>query len=208
MKWLPLLWAALRRKPARSLFTLLSLVIAFLMIGIMTGVSARIDEVIASAQPNKIVVSARFGAWSPVAYAEQIARLEGVSHIAIAAFLGGTYQRPENGIGIMMTDERMMRAEPRLTLTPEHFAQLKATANGVIVSRLAAERIGWKVGETYPLESDRQTISMNGARTGRTRYTKLRFSSKIQIRQCRSATRSKGYLRTRPRLSRRRPNAR
>jgi putative ABC transport system permease protein len=162
MKWLPLLWAALRRKPARSLFTLLSLVIAFLMIGIMTGVSARIDEVIASAQPNKIVVNARFGAWIPVAYAEQIARLDGVTDISVGAVLGGTYQRPDNGIGIYMTDERSLRTEPDFRLTSEHFELLKATPNGVVMTRQAAERIGWKVGETYPLETDR--VATDGTR--------------------------------------------
>ena len=40
MKFLPLIWSAFRRKTARSILTLLSITVAFLLLGTVTGISA------------------------------------------------------------------------------------------------------------------------------------------------------------------------
>ena len=145
MKYLPLLWAALRRRRVRSIFTLLSITIAFLLVGIMTGVDARFAEMIDKARTDRIVVSARFGAWSPIAYVDQIARVEGVTSIVPAAFLIGHYREPENNVFVIMTDERSAAVQPELGIAPEIFAQMKQIQNGMIVSRSTADRLGWKV---------------------------------------------------------------
>ena len=42
MKYLPLVWAAIRRKPARAILTLLSVVVAFTLFGMMIGMNATI----------------------------------------------------------------------------------------------------------------------------------------------------------------------
>jgi hypothetical protein len=39
MKYLPLVWAAIRRKPARAILTLLSVVVAFTLFGIPSAPS-------------------------------------------------------------------------------------------------------------------------------------------------------------------------
>jgi putative ABC transport system permease protein len=157
MKWLPLLWTALWRKPARSIFTLLSLVVAFLIIGIMTGVGASVAQMLDRARMDRIVVTARFGAWEPVAYADQIERLGGVKNIAISAGIAGTYQTPENAIFIQMTDARVLAVDPESEIPPELFAKLESVRNGVIITQATADRLGWKEGQTYPLETDRIT---------------------------------------------------
>ena len=37
-KYLPLIWAALRRKPVRTTFTFLSVTVAFTLFGLMIGI--------------------------------------------------------------------------------------------------------------------------------------------------------------------------
>jgi putative ABC transport system permease protein len=157
MKWLPLLWAALWRKPTRSIYTLISITVAFLLVGIMTGVGASVAQMIANAGPDRVFVNPRFGAWMPLAYANQIERVEGVKQLAYGASIAGSYQTPENGIGIFMTERRIVAVEPDFAVPPEVFAQLEATRNGVILTQGVADRLGWKVGETYPLVTDRIT---------------------------------------------------
>ena len=39
MKFLPLIWAGLWRKRARTVFTLLSIVVAFVLFGVLQGVA-------------------------------------------------------------------------------------------------------------------------------------------------------------------------
>ena len=40
MKYLPLVWAGLWRKPMRTVFTLLSIMVAFILFGILSGIDA------------------------------------------------------------------------------------------------------------------------------------------------------------------------
>ena len=40
MRYLPLVWAALMRKPTRAVLTLLSVVVAFTLFGMMIGLNA------------------------------------------------------------------------------------------------------------------------------------------------------------------------
>ena len=94
MKWLPLLWTALRRKPARTVYTLLSIVIAFLLVGIMSGLNAAFAERIENARVDRVVVTARYGVWFPIAYLDQIVRMDGVSQSVPAAFIEASYQEP------------------------------------------------------------------------------------------------------------------
>ena len=52
MKFLPLIWSGLWRKPARTLLTAASIVIAFLLIGLLQGVNAGFDAAIAKARKS------------------------------------------------------------------------------------------------------------------------------------------------------------
>jgi putative ABC transport system permease protein len=161
VRFLPLLWAGLWRKPTRSIYTLISITVAFLLVGIMTGVGASVAQMIANAEADMIMVSSRFGASMPIAYADQIAQLDGVSKIAIGAGIGGTYQTPDKRVGINMTDARIVAVEPAFGISPELFAKLESVRNGVIINQNTADRLGWKEGETYPVETNRQNIEGN-----------------------------------------------
>ena len=46
MKYLPLVWSGLWRKPARTILTLISVVVAFSLYGIVDGVTAAFDHAI------------------------------------------------------------------------------------------------------------------------------------------------------------------
>ena len=163
MKWLPLLWTALRRKPARTVYTLLSIVIAFLLVGIMSGLNAAFAERIENARIDRIVVTARYGAWFPIAYLDQIARMGGVTDIVPSAYIEATYQEPTNRLFIEMTDKRLLAVQPEMTLTPENLAELERVQDGIILSRGLADRLRVSVGDRIPLETDR--VYQDGTRT-------------------------------------------
>src|SRR6185503_15004859 len=163
MKWLPLLWTALRRKPARTVYTLLSIVIAFLLVGIMSGLNAAFAERIADARIDRIVVTARYGVWYPIAYVDQIARMDGVSEIVPAAFIEASYQEPANRLFIRMTDPRARSVLPELNVTPDLMTELERVQDGLIVSRGLADRLRMTIGARVPLETDR--VFQDGTRT-------------------------------------------
>lgn len=163
MKWLPLLWTALRRKPARTVFTLLSIVVAFLLVGIMSGLNAAFAERIENARIDRIVVTARYGAWFPIAYLDQIARMEGVTHIVPSAYIEASYQEPTNRLFIEMTDSRFLAVQPEMNLTPDLLDQLERVQDGIILSQGLADRLRVSVGDRVPFETDR--VYQDGSRT-------------------------------------------
>ena len=57
MKFLPLIWAALWRKKARTIFTLLSILVAFLLFGMLQGVNAAFNATIDRANVNRLMVA-------------------------------------------------------------------------------------------------------------------------------------------------------
>src|SRR5215813_9381998 len=135
MKFLPLLWAALRRKTARSIFTLASITVAFLLFGLMGGIGASFGQLIENIPANRIMVTPRFGGRLPIAYVDQIARLDGVTRVAHSTPIFGYYQDEKNRLNVLMTDEQFIAVSPELGITPEQFASLKAVQAGAIVSR-------------------------------------------------------------------------
>jgi putative ABC transport system permease protein len=153
MKYLPLLWAGLLRRPARSILTLLSLMIAFLLVGLMTGLDASLAQFFERARIDRIIVVARFGGPLPIAYVDQIRRLDGVTDIAPSGVVAGYYQEPRNPMAITMTDANGALVQPEWHIPPQLFARLEQVQTGIIVSRMMAARYGWREGDVVPVQS-------------------------------------------------------
>src|SRR5688500_13643541 len=75
MKFLPLIWSGIWRKPARTILTLMQVVVAFALFGVLQGMKTGVDQVIADARADVLYVApaASGGAPLPRAYIEQIA---------------------------------------------------------------------------------------------------------------------------------------
>nr|TFG54428.1 MAG: ABC transporter permease [Hyphomicrobiales bacterium] len=162
MKWLPLLWSALRRKPGRSIFTLLSIMVAFVLVGSMSGLNAAVAQLIDDARIDRVVVTARYGAWFPLAHVDQINQLDGVRIASSSAFIEASFQEPTNFLFLIMTDPNMPIVWPEAGVSPELFAELEGIRDGMIVTDSSAERFGWSVGDQIPLATDR--VYQDGSR--------------------------------------------
>src|ERR1700750_309334 len=60
MRFLPLVWAALRRKPVRSILVFLSVTVAFTLFGLMIGLSDTLHLMEKRAHPDRIWTFPRF----------------------------------------------------------------------------------------------------------------------------------------------------
>jgi putative ABC transport system permease protein len=153
MKFLPLVWAALMRKPARAILTLLSVTAAFTLVGLMIGMSASFDRIAAMTRADRIYVNPRFFAANsmPLAMQSQIAGLPGVAKVVPVGDLWGWYQQEKNNVYIAMGDLRAARTEWPVSMA--QWDTLKSTPNGVIMSRLQAERWNKRVGDTFTFKA-------------------------------------------------------
>ena len=77
MKYLPLIWAGLWRKPIRTVLTLLSIVVAFTLFGLAHGVMAGLDALINQMSDTRLRIQSRINITEPLPLA-YLARIEAV----------------------------------------------------------------------------------------------------------------------------------
>ena len=157
MKYFPLVWAALWRKPAEAILIWLAVTVSFTLFGLMVGIHATYDRLIENSRMDRLYVNARFpnaspmGILLPFALRDQIAHLEGVSAASSVHYLRGYYRDPHQRATVFAVDEQMRKAWPELPLTSAQWDQLLATPSGVFMTRGRAATLGLKLGDTLPL---------------------------------------------------------
>ena len=82
MKYFPLVWASIMRKPARAILTLLSVMLAFTLFGLTIGMNATFDKMQSEARDDRLFSNARFGGPLPRALVAQIAQIPGVALVS------------------------------------------------------------------------------------------------------------------------------
>jgi len=165
MKYFPLIWAALWRKKLRTIFTLLSIVIAFLLFGMLQGVNAAFHQGVASANVNRLIVTSRISLTEPlpVSQMQQIEAIKGITSIAQATWFGAYYQDPKNFIFAVPVDiDRYLKVEPEIQVAADQVEALRHTRDGALVGLVAAKKYGWKIGDRIPLHSTIWTRKSDG----------------------------------------------
>jgi putative ABC transport system permease protein len=79
MSYLRLIWAGLWRKPMRTIFTLLSIVLAFMLFGALQGVNAAFNRVVDLAPIDVLLTKNPHGLSLPLAAVPQIQQIPGVT---------------------------------------------------------------------------------------------------------------------------------
>jgi putative ABC transport system permease protein len=153
VKYLPLVWSGLWRKPARTLFTVLSIAVAFILFGILSGVDAGFAHALEVSRMDRLFTDSRFTAPMPLLYADQIASVPGVTVVAPRSGLFGYYQDPKNFVYVLCTDRRFFSLRPEITISGQQLDTLLKTRTGAAVSAEQARKYGWKVGDKIPIQT-------------------------------------------------------
>jgi putative ABC transport system permease protein len=156
MKYFPLVWAGLWRKRARTILTLLSVTIAFLLFGVMHGVTAGIDAAVNLMSDTRLRIQSRVNITEPLplAYLRRIETVPGVKGVAFYNFFGGYYQDPKNSIDSGALDiQRLKALFPEVVVPKDQLDAMEHTPNGALIGRDLAAKQGWKIGDVIPLRS-------------------------------------------------------
>ena len=153
MKYVPLVWAAVMRKPVRAILTLLSVMLAFTLFGLTIGMNATFDKMLTNARDDRLFSNARFGGGIPRTLIGQISQMPGISLVASEAFIGGYHQDPKNRVFVRMEDENVGKVVPEWPVTPAQWEMLRKDRTGILVSTTAAERWKLKTGDNFTVVS-------------------------------------------------------
>lgn len=151
MKYFPLVWAALWRKPTRTILTFLAAVAAFTLFGVAIGVNATYTGFFAHALADQVRVNPRFEGVLTLAQRNRIARMDGVREIGVVDFFIGYYRDPKNMVIPQFLDRGTRGAWPQLPLTAAQWDQLQADPSGAFLDNRTAARLGLKAGDTLPV---------------------------------------------------------
>ena len=155
MKYLQLVWAALLRRKARTLFTLLSVVAAFLLFGLLDSVRGAFAGAGNSvAGLNRLVTISKitFTMQLPKSLLERIQAVPGVADVTYANWFGGIYQDPKNFFPNEAVAPNFLDAYPEWRLSPEQRVAFRNTRTGAVVGATLAKQFNWKVGDKIPLQ--------------------------------------------------------
>ena len=156
MKYLHLIWAALFRRKTRTILTLLSITMAFLLFGLLDAVRVSFAEAGQSANgAERLQTGAKLSFIQPLPKSLQarIAQVPGVKDVAHANWFGGAYQDPHNQIFTFAVSDNYLDVYPEVTVSPEERKAFDATADGVLVGDILMKKYKWKVGDRLPLQS-------------------------------------------------------
>jgi putative ABC transport system permease protein len=167
MKFLPLIWSGIWRKPGRTMLIFLQISVVFALFGVLQGLKTGVAEVIARARADVLYVAPQGIGAAPLpdAYARRIKAMPGVKAVFIDNGFLATYQNPRDFIFVYS-----INPDPHLRwLAPDIFdaspADLRALAKdrtGALVSADLERKYGWKVGDRIPLQST--TLQSNGSK--------------------------------------------
>ena len=156
MKFLGLVWSNLKRKKLRTALTVLSILVAFLLFGILCAIQEAFTAGVTLAGRDRLIVRHKVSIIQslPQSYEQRIANVPGVDAVAGQSWFGGIYQDPKNFLATIPVDPaKFLDMYPEFLLPAEQKQAWMQTRNGAIIGRVAADRFKWKIGDHVPFTS-------------------------------------------------------
>ncbi len=164
MKFMPLVWAGLWRKPVRTILTASSIVIAFVLLGLLQGVNTGFDRAIAAANRNFLVTGTRVrgGANMPISAMPKILSVPGVNAVAPRAyFMEDDGRSKEYYLAAIATEpDLFFRMLSMAKVDEKDLDAMRRTRTGMLATPELLTLFKWKVGDTVTVRS--RTLQTNG----------------------------------------------
>ena len=163
MKFLPLVWAALFHRKIRTLLTLCSVFVAFLLFGLLDGARIAFNPVSSSAGAHRMFTISRFSSQGlPSNLADGMAGVPDVKRVTWASFIGGYFQEPQSNFATYAVEKNFFDLYPDYAITLEQDRAFRRSPTAAIAGQALASRLNWKVGDRIPIRNTLVTHSATG----------------------------------------------
>jgi putative ABC transport system permease protein len=157
VKYLPLLWSQLFRKKTRTVLTVLSVLVAFLLLGLLQAVQIAFESGADTADAKRLLTTARYSIIEPLpmSYQRRIEAVPGVVGVAFADWFGAKYQNESNAFPVFAVDPaRYLDMYPEFLIAPGQREAFIKTRTGAVAGQRLVDRFGWRVGQKLPVASE------------------------------------------------------
>lgn len=155
MKYFYFVFKNLTRKKVRTSLTILSIMIAFLLFGLLRTLGQAFDGGARIAGEDRLVTINKVTLILPLPYSylNKVKTLDGVDKVTMANWFGGYYQDKRNQFPTFPVDaeEYFDIYKDSLVLPPEQMQAWKADRIGAVVGKGLAKKFNWKIGDRIPL---------------------------------------------------------
>jgi putative ABC transport system permease protein len=156
VKYLPLIWSGLWRKPGRTILIFLQVAVAFALFGVLQGMKTGIEHVVAQARADLLLVHGNLSIVDPlpVGLLQQMQTIPGVKVVIPVEVFLGTYQKPSEKVGIVaVRPDTDWQSAFTFKISPQEAAALQARRTGTLVRTSLAAKYGWKIGDHIPFQT-------------------------------------------------------
>lgn len=168
MKYIYFILKNLGRKKVRTVLTMLSIMIAFLLFGLLRTLSFAFEGGAQIAGEDRLVSINKVTLIQPLPYSylAKVQALPGVEMATMANWFGGYYQDKKNQFPQfpVNADVQFSLYKDSLSISDESLKAWKQNRTGAVVGEAVAKKYGWKVGDRIPL------ISMFPQKSGSTTW--------------------------------------
>ena len=158
MRYLPYILKHLRRHWVRSLLTVLAMTFCIFVFCVLQTFLAAVNQNLRAGNSSRLVtrhaLSLVFNL--PIAYRDRIAGVPGVTDIAMENWFGGARKAGDFKDffpNLAVEAEPFLKMYPEYILTEEEKRAWLDDQSGCILGPSTAKRFGWKIGDTFQLES-------------------------------------------------------
>ena len=156
MNLFSLMWANMFRKPLRTVLTLASVTVAFLLFMLLQSISAAFDSGVNVGAVDRLITGAKYSQAESLPYAQknQILGIEGVEAITHTNWFGGNYQDPGNFFAKYPVDPlSYFDIYSELDLQPaDALERFNRERTAAVVDIGLAQQFGWEVGDVIPIQ--------------------------------------------------------
>jgi putative ABC transport system permease protein len=149
-------FANLLRKKTRTILTLLSVVTAFLLFGLLQAVNVLFSAGAEFVGATRLVTQARvsFTQSLPMRLLPQIESVPGVEKVMWAQWFGAVWQENTQLIFFATDPGRLHAVYPEYVMPDQQWKAFAETRTGMIVGRNLADQYGWRIGDKVPIFSN------------------------------------------------------
>ena|SRR5436190_16519825 len=157
MKFFPLIWSNLKRRKLRTSLTILSIVVAFILFGLLSAIKQALTGGVSMAGQSRLIVRHKISLIQllPVSYKERMERIPGVALAVHQTWFGGKFE-PEPKLFFMqcpVVPAEFLDMHPEMILPPEQLQAWQKTRTGAILGKSTADKLKKKIGDHIPIFS-------------------------------------------------------
>lgn len=148
--------ANLFRKRTRTILTLLSVIMAFLLFGLLQSVNHIFNAGADFVGATRLMVQARvsFTQPLPISMVPKLEAVSGVARVAFSQWFGGVWQENTPLFVFAIDPLRYRDVYPEFVMPDAQWQAFASTRTAMIAGKMVADQYGWKIGQKIPISSN------------------------------------------------------